>query len=171
MKTANTTPNFTGQERLLIKHLKPGPGVRTLNTERSTLERLLKQGGVFFVFFLIGISGFSASPDETEKKIALAIQAGDAAEVSKYFNTLIDLTIPGYDDTFSKAQAGQILKDFFSKNLVKAFKINNQGSSSDGSRYSIGSLEAGGKSYRLYFLIKSIGGQELIQQFQMQENQ
>jgi len=147
--------------------------MKTTNTTSFYYRKggLLKQAGLFFVFFLIGATGFSAGPDETEKKIALAIQEGNAAEVSRYFNALVDLTIPGHDDTYSKAQAGQILKDFFAKNPVKTFKINNQGASSDGSRYSIGSLEAGGKHYRLYFLMKSSGGQNLIQQFQMQENQ
>ena len=83
---------------------------------------------------------------------------------------MVDLTLPGYDDTSSKAQAGQILKEFLSKNPVKTFKVTNQGSSPDGSRYSIGSLDAGGKIYRVYFLIKTVNGQDLIHQLQLQES-
>ncbi|MCK9203825.1 MAG: DUF4783 domain-containing protein [Bacteroidales bacterium] len=123
------------------------------------------------IFCLSFSSGIFAGPDETEKLISAALQAGNATEVGKYFNAMVDLTLPGYDDTYSKAQASQILKEFFTKNQVKNFKFTNQGSSSDGSRYSIGSLDAGGKTYRVYFLIKSVNGQNLIQQLQMQENQ
>ncbi|MCK9421279.1 MAG: DUF4783 domain-containing protein [Bacteroidales bacterium] len=122
------------------------------------------------VLFISYFWGFAAGPDETAKQVATAIQAGNAADLTKFFNTMVDLTLPGYDDTYSKAQAGQILKEFFTKNPVKTFKVTNQGSSSDGSRYSIGSLEAGGKTFRVYFLIKTVNGQNLVHQMQMQEN-
>lgn len=109
-------------------------------------------------------------PEETATQVASAIQAGNAAEISKYFNSMVDLTLPGYDDSYSKAQAGQIMKEFFSQNPVKSFKITRQGSSPDGSQYSIGSLDTGKKVFRVYFLIKSVNGQNLLQQLQVQEN-
>jgi len=109
-------------------------------------------------------------PEETATKVANAIQAGNAQEVAKNFNAMVDLTLPGYDDTYSKIQAGQILKDFFSQNPVKSFKITRQGSSPDGSQYTIGSLEAGKKIFRVYFIIKSVNGLNLVQQLQVQEN-
>lgn len=109
-------------------------------------------------------------PEETAAQVASAIQAGNAVEMSKYFNAMVDLTLPGYDDSYSKAQAGQIMKEFFSLNTVKSFKITRQGSSPDGSHYSIGSLETGKKVFRIYFLIKSVNGQYLIHQLQVQEN-
>ena len=116
--------------------------------------------------------GFITSPgtEETATQVAAAIQAGNATEVTKYFNPMVDLTLPGYDDTYSKTQAGQILKDFFTQNPVKGFKITRQGSSPDGSQYTIGSLEAGKKVFRVYFIIKTVNGQSLIQQLQLQEN-
>ncbi|MFZ4520761.1 MAG: DUF4783 domain-containing protein [Bacteroidales bacterium] len=116
-----------------------------------------------------GTTAFS-SFDDTAAQVATAIQAGNAADVAKNFNAMVDLTLPGYDDTYSKTQAGQILKDFFSQNPVKSFKITRQGSSPDGSQYTIGSLEAGKKVYRVYFILKSVNNQNLIQQLQVQEN-
>ncbi len=118
---------------------------------------------------LMGHVAFSG-PEETAVQVTSAIQAGNAAEVAKNFNAMIDLTLPGYDDSYSKTQAGQILKDFFAQNPVKSFKITRQGSSPDGSQYTIGSLEAGKKIYRVYFIIKSVSGQYLVQQLQVQEN-
>jgi len=109
-------------------------------------------------------------PEETATQVASAIQAGNATEVSKYFNSMIDLTLPGYDDSYSKVQAGQIMKEFFSQNPVKSFKVTRKGSSPDGSQYSIGSLDTGKKVYRVYFLIKSVNGQNLVHQLQVQEN-
>ena len=121
------------------------------------------------VFLLAGFLA-KAGPEETATQVASAIQAGSATEVAKYFNAMIDLTLPGYDDTYSKTQAGQIMKEFFSQNPVKSFKITRQGSSPDGSQYSIGSLDTGKKVFRVYFLIKSVNGQNLVHQLQVQEN-
>jgi hypothetical protein len=124
---------------------------------------------VVTVFLCMGLASYSG-PDETATQVSVAIQSGNAAEVAKYFNAMVDLTLPGYDDTYSKTQAGQILKDFFSQNPVKSFKITRQGASPDGSQYRIGSLEAGKKVYRVYFIIKTVGSQNLVQQLQVQEN-
>lgn len=117
----------------------------------------------------MGLIAFSG-PGDTATQVTAAIQAGNATEVAKNFNVMVDLTLPGYDDTYSKTQAGQILKDFFTQNPVKSFKITRQGSSPDGSQYTIGSLEAGKKVFRVYFIIKSVSGQNLVQQLQVQEN-
>jgi hypothetical protein len=128
---------------------------------------------IAMILTLLIPSGLTAltGPEETTTQVATAIQAGNAAEVARHFNAMIDLTLPGYDDTYSKAQASQILKDFFTQNPVKSFKITRQGSSPDGSQYAIGSLETGKKVFRVYFIIKTVGGQNLLQQLQVQENQ
>jgi hypothetical protein len=124
------------------------------------------------ILMVIIISGtaFAAGPDETIKLVASGIQSGSAAEVSRYFNTMVDLTLPGSDETYSKTQAEQVLKAFFSKNPVKSFKISKQGSSPDGSSYCIGTLEAGNKTFRVYYLIRLSGSQHLLQQLQIQVN-
>jgi hypothetical protein len=125
---------------------------------------------LFFPAFLCMGSYAFSGPEETATQVAAALQAGNASEVAKNFNAMVDLTLPGYDDTYSKTQAGQILKDFFAQNQVKSFKITKQGSSPDGSQYTIGSLETGKKLFRVYFIIKTVNGQNLVQQLQVQDN-
>jgi hypothetical protein len=120
--------------------------------------------------FTMGFTAFPG-PDETATQIAAALQAGNAADVAKHFNSMVDLTLPGYDDSYSKTQAGQILKDFFTQNPVKSFKITRQGASPDGSQYTIGSMEAGKTIFRVYFILKTVNGQNLLQQLQLQQNQ
>ncbi len=134
-----------------------------------TITRILT---AFWIGSLLLLSGASAAPgpDETLVQVTAAIQAGNAAELAKKFNNMIDLTLPGYDDTYSRVQAGQIMKDFFAQNPVKSFTISKSGSSPDGSRYHIGTLETTRKSYRIYFTLKMAGGQDLIHQFQAQDN-
>jgi len=128
---------------------------------------------LFTIMFHFQGSGFilvTPGPDETIKLVATGIQAGNAGEVSKYFNTMVDLILPGYNDTYAKSQAGQILKEFFYQNPVKSFKVTKQGSSANGSQYAIGELLSGKKEYRVYFLIQAVNGQNLIQQLKIEDN-
>ncbi len=134
---------------------------RSLFADRITL---------LLLFLYLSVSHvFAGGPEETAKLVVAGIQSGNAAEVAKYFNTMVDLSLPGFDDTYSRNQAGQILRDFFLKYPIKSFKINKDGSSNDGSRYAIGDLQTEQTAYRVYFLIKPVGGQSLIHQLQIQE--
>jgi hypothetical protein len=107
--------------------------------------------------------------DKTDQQIVDALTAGNAAALSQHFNSMVDLGISGNEDTYSKTQATQILKDFFLKNAVKSVKITRQGSSTDGSRFAIGEMQAGTDTFRIYYLLKKVAGKLLIQQLQIQK--
>ena len=98
-----------------------------------------------------------------------AIKTGNATTVSKYFNSTLDLIVPGNDGTYSKSQAELILKDFFLKNPLKSFTISHQGSSNDGSLYAIGNYITGSGSFRTYFLLKKINAGYLIQKLEFEK--
>ena len=106
---------------------------------------------------------------EVNKQIASALSAGNATELATYFNTMVDLSIPGTEDSYGKTQATRIMQDFFTKYPVKSYKSSKQGSSNDGSQFSIGRMEAGNKIFRVYFLLKKTTDKFLIHQFQIQE--
>ena len=57
------------------------------------------------------------------ENISSAIRTGDSKQLSRFFNTSVDLTILNKEEVYSKAQAEQIIKDFFSKNTPKSFTI------------------------------------------------
>jgi hypothetical protein len=121
------------------------------------------------IFLLSNHSALESGQDNTNKQIAAALVAGNAVELSGYFNTMVDLGISGNEDTYSLTQATQILKDFFTKNPVKSFKITKQGASTDGSQFSIGEMKAGTEAFRVYYLLKKNSGKFLIQQLQIQK--
>jgi hypothetical protein len=127
----------------------------------------------FSFAFLIVLLPFYSLPrtlqEDINKQILTALGAGDAVVLSGYFNSMVDLGISGNEDTYSKAQATQILKEFFGKNPVKSVKITRQGSSTDGSQFSIGEMKAGNDSFRIYYLLKKVSGKFLIQQLQLQK--
>jgi hypothetical protein len=125
---------------------------------------------VFWLTVLLLVSSTAVSQTEIiNKQIGSSLSSGNATELSGYFNTMVDISIPGTEDSFGKTQATRILQDFFSKYPVKSYKTNKQGSSTDGSQFSIGRMEAGNKIFRVYYLMKKSSDKYLIHQFQIQE--
>lgn len=126
---------------------------------------------IFLTFiFLSGIflqAGKVYAQDVTSK-IAASIRSGNAKELSNYFNQTLDLSAPGSEGTFSKAQAEMIIKNFFVKYPPSSYSQNHQGKSNDGSQYAIGVYKSGNANFRTYFLLRNIGGKPLIHQLKFE---
>lgn len=112
---------------------------------------------------------FKNNSNDIISDISTAIKSGNAANVSKYFHSSVDLTIPASEGSYSKSQAELILKNFFTNNPPKSFTIKHQGASNDGSLFAIGTYVSGNLSYRTYFLVKKIGESYLIHQLEFEE--
>lgn len=108
--------------------------------------------------------------DDITVNIAAAIRAGDANKLAQYFNTAIDLVVPGSEGTYSKSQAEMLVKSFFSQYVPVSFSINQQGSSKDGAQFSIGTLVTKKGNFRTYFLIKKVNNTSLIHELQFEES-
>ncbi|MFN6092799.1 MAG: DUF4783 domain-containing protein [Bacteroidota bacterium] len=120
---------------------------------------------MIFILIFAPLSLFSApSIVDPYEDIANAIRSGDARSVSRYFSNSVDLTLIGQEDVYSKAQAEQILKDFFNKNTPRSFSIIHRGESKDGAKYAIGNLTTSSGNYRVYYYFKVAGGSVNIQE-------
>lgn len=135
----------------------------------NPLNRFLKFLAVFVFAFSFSLT--DANAQDVGNKITQAIQSSNATELAKYFNSTIDLTIPGSEGTYSKVQAEQILKSFFSKYPPVSFTINHKGNSNDGSMYAIGTYKSKTQSFRTYYLTKPINGQLLIHQLKFESRE
>lgn len=118
---------------------------------------------LFFLIALLVVNTVKAG--DVFDEIGNALRSGDAKAVSRYFGATIDLTIVNQEEVYSKIQAEQILREFFSKNTPRNFSIIHKGESKDGSVYAIGSLvTAQGVTYRTYLFVKGQGNNALIQE-------
>jgi len=118
---------------------------------------------LFLIFAPLSLFSVATILDPYED-IANAIRSGDAKSVSRYFSNSVDLTLIGQEDVYSKAQAEQILKDFFNKNTPRSFSIIHRGESKDGSKYAIGNLTTSNGNYRVYYYFKVAAGNVNIQE-------
>lgn len=119
---------------------------------------------LFFCLFVAVSQSFSQIPDE----IVLSIQNGNDEKLATYFNENVELVVQNHDDVFSKAQAKQIVAEFFKANKPKQFSIIHQGGK-DGARYAIGSLVTGNGTFRVYFLVKNKENNPYIHQLRIEK--
>ena len=96
-----------------------------------------------------------------------ALRSGDADGLSKYFDDNVEVTLPVKSDTYSKAQAQVILKDFFDNNNVKGFELKHKGDS-PGGHYCIGTLQTKSGNFRAHVFMKSKGNKEVVKEIRFQ---
>jgi hypothetical protein len=119
------------------------------------------------VFILIGLSLSEQEQTKIPGGIAIAIKAGNAAELSKYMNSTVELHLLDKEDFYKKNVAEVIMKDFFNSYPTKDFTVLFQGAKND-LQYEIGTLKTERGDFRVYFLLKKVDKELLIQQIRIE---
>jgi hypothetical protein len=118
-----------------------------------------------FVLLLTPLVGFVANNEYNLDAIARAISSGDADALGQYFDANVEVAVMDKEETYSKANAVKIVKDFFAKNKPASFKQVHQGASKGQySHYCIGNMTANSGNYRVYIYMKATGGKYVIQE-------
>ena len=105
----------------------------------------------------------SFTPLYSIDEVVTAMKNGNATQLSKYFDSRVELSVKGKTDTYSKSQAEQILKDFFTTNGVKNFQVKHKGEQ-NGSQFCIGTLQTKNGNFRTKFFMKQKGDQQVVQE-------
>lgn len=95
-----------------------------------------------------------------ESKMVAAFKDGNSSKIASHFSENVDLSIDGKEDLYSKSQAEQILKTFFTTHKTVDFKIIHKGKSGQ-SEYFIGELSAEA-TYRVTLNSKTNNGTKKI---------
>jgi Domain of unknown function (DUF4783) len=111
-----------------------------------------------FSLVLVSFTPFYSIDD-----VVTAMKSGNANQLSKYFDSRVDISLPGKSDNYSKSQAEMILKDFFSSNEVKSFQVKHKGEQ-NGSQFCIGLLQTSTGNYRTKFFMKQKGDHQVVQE-------
>jgi hypothetical protein len=96
-----------------------------------------------------------------------ALRSGNSAELSKYFDDNVELTLPDKSDSYSKAQAQLIVRDFFNNNGVKGFDLKHKGDS-PGGHFCIGTLQTNAGNFRTNVFMKTKNGKEVVKEIRFQ---
>ncbi|MBK8846926.1 MAG: DUF4783 domain-containing protein [Bacteroidetes bacterium] len=123
---------------------------------------------IFLCLLLFSVS-ISAVKADVYSDIAEAIRNGDAKEIAKFFENNVNLTILGQEDIYSKAQAEQLLNNFFNKNTPRTFTLVHQGGPESAGKFVIGNLvTSDGKKYRVTIHVKKMAGEEVLQELRIE---
>lgn len=123
------------------------------------MNKYLGLATIAFSLFLVSFTPYFYSIDD----VVTAMKSGDASKLSKYFDTRIELSMPGKTESYSKSQAEQVLKAFFSENGVKNFQVKHKGEQ-NGSQFCIGTLQTKNGNFRTKFYMKQKGDQQVVQE-------
>ena len=119
----------------------------------------------FFVliFLLAGIQSTTLrAQGDVINQVKETIKAGSAKELSRFLNSTVDVTLDDGAQSYSKAQAEFVFRDFFKQHPPGEFNIIHQGTSKGGQTFGIGQYKSGGETYRVYMKIKSVDNQQLV---------
>jgi hypothetical protein len=82
----------------------------------------------------------------------------------------VELVVLENENVYSKAQAQQIVGNFFNNYIPEEFTVlHNSNSSKEGAKSVIGNLKTQKGNFRVYFLLKQSDGKEYIHQLRIEK--
>src|SRR5690606_1779218 len=123
----------------------------------------LNRSIALIVFCLLTLQAFASyAQGDVIAEVKETIKAGSAKELSRYLFQTVDVTIEGKVQSYSKAQAEFVFRDFFRQHPPAEFNIIHQGSSKGGQPFAIGQYKSGKETYRVFMKIRSVNNQQLL---------
>ena len=122
------------------------------------------------VLLAAGLLFNHAAQAQIPNEIISSLKNGNAKVLSGYFNQNVELVVLDNDNVYSKAQAQQIVDNFFSANTPKNFAILHE-LGREGSKSVIGNLLTKNGTFRVYFLLKQSNGKDYIHQLRIEKQE
>ncbi len=120
---------------------------------------------LLFFLLLAPMVAFVNIEQQNLDAITKAISSGNADALGQYFDSNVEVAVMDKEETYSKAEAIKVVKEFFAKNKPSSFKQVHQGASKgQDSQYCIGNMTATSGTYRVYIYMKVSGGKGVIQE-------
>lgn len=138
----------------------------------STQAKYLHMKNLLFALLLtFAIPAFAQQETKVDiiEEVSSHLKEANVKELSMYFDVTVELTIQERENSYSKAQAEIILKNFFMKYPPKSFKVMHRGTSEKGGKYLIGLLSAeNGSSFRTSVILIEKEEQYFVQQIRFE---
>src|SRR6266513_2846883 len=127
------------------------------------MKKIISTLTIFLSLVMVSFTTQNTNLDE----VIGALKDGKAAELGKYMDDNIEVTLPDKSNNYSKAQAVLILKDFFDNNEVKAFEVKHKGEQ-NGGQFCVGTLQTKSGNYRTTIFMKTKTGKDYIKTIRFQ---
>jgi Domain of unknown function (DUF4783) len=117
---------------------------------------------------LLLLSSFRLQPGSIDDVIG-ALKSGNTGDLARFIddNAGMELSLPDKSNAYSKSQAIQVLKDFFSNNGVKTFEVKHKGDNA-GAQFCIGTLQTRSGNFRTTVYMKNKGGKQVVREIRFE---
>ena len=122
------------------------------------------------VSLLILLSPSKAQQSDAVDALASYFNASDSKKISAYFSSTLELNILSEENLYSKAQAEQILRDFFFKNEPVSVKIVHRLSSNPNYKLAIFSMITAKDKFRISISLSSIGKRFFVKEIRIEND-
>ena len=95
---------------------------------------------------------------------------GNAENLSAWFDDNLEIAVTSQSSNASKAQARQIVKDFFENHTPRSFEVNHT-AGRENMKYVLGTLNAGGETFSVTIFVSNKGKTYKIQQLKIEQQQ
>lgn len=139
----------------------------SINAARTTpkiMQKILLFSAIALFIVATAFKPFTGLDD-----VINALRTGNAQELSKYVDDNIEISLPDKTDSYSRAQALMVLRDFFANNGVKDFEVQFKGENG-GSQFCVGKLSTRSGNYRTTVFMKTKNGKQLVKEIRFQSN-
>ena len=119
---------------------------------------------IFFVYFPSSV----ATQGDIIDSLSGHFKAGNAKEIAVNFSSSVDLIIIDEEDVYSKAQAEQILRSFFSKYQPQKSTVIHRLNTNPNYRYGALSLVTKNGSFRVSITMKKAGSAFFITELRIE---
>ncbi len=108
------------------------------------------------------------SPFSSVDEVVSAIKNGSAAQLSKFFDNTIEITVSDKSNTYSKSQGELVVKDFFENNVVKDFEVMHKGNNA-AAQFIVGTLKTKNGEYKTTIYLKQKGNNQFLQEIRFEK--
>jgi len=132
---------------------------KTKHIMKSIFTLLFISAGILFTSFSSTQNGID--------DIINALRTGNASGISKYIDGNVEISLPNKAESYSKSQAGIVLKDFFNNNTIKSFELKHKGDQG-GRQFCIGTLHTSTGSFRTTVFMKPKADKQIMGEIRFQ---
>lgn len=112
----------------------------------------------------------SAASEIPYAALESAFVSGDASKIVSYGKEKMIITVLDKEGAYSQSQAGQVLREFFSKKPAVSFKFTFRGKETEDGTFAIGNYQAKGEAFRVTIKWKKISGEFKIESIAIEKN-
>jgi len=126
---------------------------------------------LFFLFVFFGqLTGYHILQNDIIENLAGHFKAGNAKEIAANFASSVELIIIDEEDVYSKAQAEQILRNFFTKYPPVKSSVVHLINTNPNFRFGILSLQTKNAKFRVSITMKKSGAAFFITELRVESD-